>query len=209
MCGLSWSTVFLLHAVTASFSAYHDESATTMRGSGYSLVVFMCDMWLSLVHWVGYRQFYTTASDILIWRVTWHTKLLKLWSYKSTAVHSLQPYDPVPALLFCNWYLQSVHGSKLHPKLTFLFRWRACFIWMNMWTHKITDTKVQKIHILYTELHSTIQKLVSHALLSMTWVTGFLFYVENYVITLGRCCSHFSCNWQTKKYSKDISNRIL
>lgn len=187
MCGLSWSTVLLLHAVTASFSAYHDESATLMRGSGYSLVVFMCDTWLSLVLWVGYGQFYTTASDILVWSVTWHTKWPKLWSYKSTAVHSLQPYDPVPALFFCNWYLQSVHGGKLHPKLTFLFRRGACFIWMNMWTHKITDKKIEEnSHFIHRiTFHDT--KVGVSCTLRMRWVTGFLFYVENYVITFGRC----------------------
>jgi hypothetical protein len=36
------------------------------------------------------------------------TKQLNIWPYKITVEHSLQLYDSVAILNFCNWYLQSV-----------------------------------------------------------------------------------------------------
>lgn len=53
------------------------------------------------------------------------TKLLKLRSYKTTAVHPLQPRDPV--VHFCNRSLQSIHKGKRDPKLTFFFSDEAWF----------------------------------------------------------------------------------
>lgn len=54
---------------------------------------------------------------------------------------------------FCNWYLQSVHGGRLDPKLTSLFIKTLDFIWVDMWTHKLTHTEVQKIIRILVPLH--------------------------------------------------------
>jgi transposase len=43
------------------------------------------------------------------------TQLLKLWPYKTTIIHALQPHDPASRVRFCNWFLQSV----IDPQLTF------------------------------------------------------------------------------------------
>jgi hypothetical protein len=40
------------------------------------------------------------------------TKLLKLWPYKTTVGHPLQPHAAVARLNFCNGYLLSVHDDQ-------------------------------------------------------------------------------------------------
>jgi hypothetical protein len=49
------------------------------------------------------------------------TKLLKLWQYKATVIHALQPCDLANKINFCNFFLQSVHDSEVDPHLTFFF----------------------------------------------------------------------------------------
>jgi hypothetical protein len=45
---------------------------------------------------------------------------LKLQPYKATVVHALQPCGPASRIIFCNWFLQSVHNDEGYPHLTFL-----------------------------------------------------------------------------------------
>jgi hypothetical protein len=45
------------------------------------------------------------------------TQLLKLRPYK-TAIHALQPRDPVSRVHFCSWFLQSVIEVEIDPQLT-------------------------------------------------------------------------------------------
>jgi hypothetical protein len=48
------------------------------------------------------------------------TQLLKLRSYKTTVIHTLQQRDPASSVHFCSWFLQSVIKGEINPQLTFL-----------------------------------------------------------------------------------------
>lgn len=47
------------------------------------------------------------------------TKLLRLHAYKTTVVHSLQPADHGPRMVFSNWITNAVCNGEVDPEMTF------------------------------------------------------------------------------------------
>jgi hypothetical protein len=113
-------------------------------------IIFCLPWWISnsdemkLILSCGIHVSYVTQSCALrrLWKILHQSigyshmkcnlayRVTEIMILQITAVHSLQPCDPVPALLFCNCYLQSVHGANFIPNWHFfsdegpvLFEW--------------------------------------------------------------------------------------
>jgi hypothetical protein len=53
--------------------------------------------------------------DVLVYPARTATKLLKLFLYKITQVHLMQPRDPSTRINVCSWFIKSVNEGTLDP----------------------------------------------------------------------------------------------
>ena len=88
---------------------------------------------------------------------------------------------------FHNWYLQLCYSGFLDPKWMNHF---SSFIWVDMWTHMVANTRVWKVHILHINFSSWCEgDFLTHTVQEGLWV------VVLYGYTVLREMQMTYCKW--------------